>query len=71
MVLNIAEKESIGRAIGKVLSGEKNSYKTHFECGKDIIAWLQGHVLTLYEPQYCDEKYALWSHETILYVPSV
>ena len=88
--LYIAEKESVGRALAKVLddenseesgnsskssksskSNKKTSFKTHEKCGSDVVAWLQGHVLALYEPQDYDENYSRWTHDTILYVPSV
>ena len=70
MILYIAEKESVGRALAKVLTGDKKSFKTHEKCGKDVVAWLQGHVLALYEPQDYDERFSRWTRETILYVPS-
>jgi DNA topoisomerase-3 len=69
MKLYIAEKEMIGKAIAEAISGEKKRSKTYIECGDIVIAWLQGHVISLCDPEEYDERYKKWSNETLLYVP--
>jgi len=68
----IAEKESVGKELAKCVFGEGanvTSSRTHKRCGDTVVAWLQGHVLALYEPEDYDERFAKWSWDTILYVP--
>ena len=61
MILVIAEKPSVGAAIGKVLgaSSRKDGY---LEGNNYIVSWCVGHLVTMSYPECYDEKYKKWNH---------
>lgn len=68
MKLIIAEKPSVGQAIGKALhvTNRKDGYLE----GKDyLISWCMGHLLTTAYPDVYGEQYAQWKLETLPIVP--
>jgi DNA topoisomerase-3 len=69
MILYIAEKASVGRALASVLPGEKKKEENHILCGADAVAWASGHLLALYEPDEYDEKYKRWNLDSLPIVP--
>ena len=51
MMLFIAEKPSLGKAIAAQLPGPRKPTRTHIECGNNVtVTWAFGHLLELAEP---------------------
>jgi DNA topoisomerase-3 len=69
LIIYIAEKASVGKALANVLPGAKKREENFIRCGGDIVAWASGHLLELCEPEDYDPAYKRWSRETLLYVP--
>jgi DNA topoisomerase-3 len=69
LIIYIAEKASVGKALASVLPGEKKREENFIRCGGDIVAWASGHLLELCEPEDYDPAYKKWSRGTLLYVP--
>jgi DNA topoisomerase III len=67
--LILAEKPSVARDIARVL---KCNIKGNgcLEGGRFIVTWALGHLVTLAEPEYYNEKYKKWSLEDIPMLPS-
>ncbi len=66
--LVLAEKPSVGRELARVLGCTKNE-RTHIE-GKDhIVTWAMGHLVELADPEAYDEKYKVWSLDTLPMLP--
>lgn len=71
MMLIIAEKPDLGKAIAAAIPGHKeydreNSLiRATWEGEDTIIVWCFGHLLTLWEPEDYDEKYKTWSMDTL------
>lgn len=68
MQLIIAEKPSVGQAIGKALHiiSRKDGYLE----GKDyLISWCMGHLLTTAYPDVYGEQYAQWKLENLPIIP--
>ncbi|MCI8770012.1 MAG: DNA topoisomerase III [Lachnospiraceae bacterium] len=61
MILIIAEKPQLGKAIADALPGTINSNKDQTICKGDYtVIWCFGHLLTLKDPEDYDEKYKKW-----------
>ena len=51
MILYIAEKPSLGKAIAAQLPGQKKASRTHIECGNSVtVTWAFGHLFEQAEP---------------------
>ena len=68
MILVIAEKPSVGAAIGKVLgaSCRKDGY---LEGNNYIVSWCVGHLLGLADASSYDERFAKWRYSDLPIVP--
>ena len=69
MILYIAEKASVGRALADVLPGERHREENCIRCGGDVVAWASGHLLELCEPEDYDTKYKAWRLEDLPILP--
>lgn len=68
MIVVVAEKPSVGRSIARVL-GCSQSGEGFTRNNKYIVTWAVGHLVTLQEPDDIDEKYKVWSMETLPILP--
>ena len=68
MKLVICEKPSVGAAIAAAL-GISNRKDGYFEGGDYIISWCIGHLVTLAEAGYYDEKYKKWNYSDLPIIP--
>lgn len=68
MILVIAEKPSVGAAIGKVLgaSSRKDGY---LEGNNYIVSWCVGHLVGLSDASSYDERFAKWRYSDLPIVP--
>ena len=68
MILVIAEKPSVGAAIGKVLgaSCRKDGY---LEGNNYIVSWCVGHLVGLADASSYDERFAKWRYGDLPIVP--
>ncbi len=66
--LVIAEKPSVGKDIGRVL-GCKNGKNGFLECGKYVVTWAMGHLVTLADPEKYDDKYKSWNLNDLPIMP--
>ena len=68
MILVIAEKPSVGAAIGKVLgaSSRKDGY---LEGNNYIVSWCVGHLVGLADARSYDERFAKWRYSDLPIVP--
>ena len=68
MILVIAEKPSVGPAIGKVLgaSCRKDGY---LEGNNYIVSWCVGHLVGLADASSYDERFAKWRYSDLPIVP--
>ena len=68
MILVIAEKPSVGAAIGKVLgaSSRKDGY---LEGNNYIVSWCVGHLVGLAVASSYDERFAKWRYSDLPIVP--
>ena len=68
MILVIAEKPSVGAAIGKVLgaSCRKDGY---LEGNNYIVSWCVGHMVGLADASSYDERFAKWRYSDLPIVP--
>lgn len=68
MILVIAEKPSVGAAIGKVLgaSSRKDGY---LEGNNYIVSWCVGHLVGLANASSYDERFAKWRYSDLPIVP--
>lgn len=70
MILYIAEKPSLGRAIASAIPGSHKSGEGHIQLANgDVVSWCIGHLLEQAEPDAYDPKYKKWSHETLPILP--
>lgn len=65
MILIIAEKKELAKAISEAISGEEREVGSFLSKGGYIIAHLGGHVMELKEPEEVDEKYREWKEENL------
>ncbi|MCJ8338015.1 MAG: DNA topoisomerase III [Pseudomonadales bacterium] len=70
MILYIAEKPSLGRAIADALPKPHKKQPGYIEVGNgDIVSWCIGHLLEQAEPDAYDPKYKQWKLEHLPIVP--
>lgn len=66
--LILAEKPSVGKAIGRVLKCNQNK-NGYLEGNQYIVTWAMGHLVTLSAPDTYDKKYAHWHLEDLPIMP--
>lgn len=71
MILYIAEKASVGRALADVLPGKRSREENCIRCGDDVVAWASGHLLELCEPEDYDTQYKSWRLEDLPIIPEI
>ncbi len=70
MILYIAEKPSLGRAIADALPKPHKKQQGYIEVGGgDIVSWCIGHLLEQAEPDAYDAKYKQWKLEHLPIIP--
>ncbi len=70
MILYIAEKPSLGRAIAEALPGPQRKGEGFIRLGNgDIVTWCIGHLLQQAEPDAYDPAYKKWSLGALPIVP--
>ncbi|WP_163934943.1 DNA topoisomerase III [Paraferrimonas sp. SM1919] len=70
MLLYIAEKPSLGRAIATAIGGKQSKKEGYIELANgDCISWCVGHLLELAEPHVYDEALKSWRPDTLPIVP--
>lgn len=68
MILVVAEKPSVARTIAKVL--DTQTAKDGYIVGKEyIVSWCLGHLIGLSSPEAYDEKYSVWTYDTLPIIP--
>lgn len=71
MILYIAEKPSLGRAIADVLpKPHRKAEGCVIAANGDVVSWCIGHLLEQCEPDVYDERYKKWREEDIPIIPS-
>lgn len=72
MILVIAEKPSLGKAIAEALPGRKTSKPGHIEIdgGAICVAWCFGHMLESMQPDEIDVRWKAWSFDTLPITPN-
>jgi DNA topoisomerase-3 len=65
----LAEKPSVGRDIARVLHCQHKGNQC-LEGEKYIVTWALGHLVTLADPEFYDQKYASWKLEDLPMLPS-
>ena len=68
MILVIAEKASVGTAIGKVL-GTSSRKEGYLEGNNYIVSWCVGHLVGLADASSYDERFAKWRYSDLPIVP--
>ena len=68
MILVIAEKPSVGAAIGKVL-GASSRRDGYLEGNNYIVSWCVGHLVGLADASSYDERFAKWRYSDLPIVP--
>ncbi|MGE5558580.1 MAG: DNA topoisomerase III [Bacillota bacterium] len=66
--LVLTEKPSVGRDIAKVLNCTQKG-NGFFAGGKYIVSWALGHLVTLADPEFYDDKYKQWKIEDLPMMP--
>ncbi|MGH1371465.1 MAG: DNA topoisomerase III [Cellvibrionaceae bacterium] len=70
MILYIAEKPSLGRAIADAIPGRHKKADGCIELANgDVVSWCIGHLLEQAEPDAYDPAYKKWSQETLPIIP--
>lgn len=70
MILYIAEKPSLGRAIANAIPGTHKNAEGHIQLANgDVVSWCIGHLLEQAEPDAYDARYKKWSLDTLPIVP--
>lgn len=59
-ILIIAEKKSLGEAIANAIPGESRGTKP-IRKGEYTITWLDGHILTLKQPEDYNPAFKSWN----------
>lgn len=65
MILIIAEKKELARAIVDALAGTEKKVGSFYTKGNYIISYLGGHAMELKDPEEIDEKYKEWKEEDL------
>jgi len=68
LILVIAEKPSVGAAIGKVL-GATSRKDGYLEGNNYIVSWCVGHMVGLADASSYDERFAKWRYSDLPIVP--
>ncbi len=68
MILVLAEKPSVGKDLGRVLSCNKSG-AGFVEGSKYIVTWALGHLVTLADPESYNPKYARWELGDLPIIP--
>jgi len=68
LILVIAEKPSVGAAIGKVL-GASSRRDGYLEGNNYIVSWCVGHLVGLADASSYDERFAKWRYSDLPIVP--
>ena len=72
MILYIAEKPSLGRAVADVLPKPHKKGDGFIEAGNgDIVSWCIGHLLEQAQPEAYDPEYKKWRIDHLPIVPDV
>lgn len=72
MILYIAEKPSLGRAVAEVLPKPHKKGDGYIEAGNgDVVSWCIGHLLEQAQPEAYDPNYKKWSIAHLPIVPDV
>ena len=72
MILYIAEKPSLGRAVAEVLPKPHKRGDGFIEAGNgDVVSWCIGHLLEQAQPEAYDPAYKKWSIAHLPIVPEV
>jgi len=72
MILYIAEKPSLGRAVAEVLPKPHKKGDGFIEVGNgDVVSWCIGHLLEQAQPEAYDPDYKKWSVAHLPIVPDV
>ena len=70
MILYIAEKPSLGRAVAEVLPKPHKKGDGYIEAGNgDVVSWCIGHLLEQAQPEAYDPNYKKWSIFHALPIP--
>ena len=70
MLLYIAEKPSVGRALAAVLHGSPERKPGYLQCGPDVqVSWCIGHLLEPAEPDAYNPRWRQWRREDLPMVP--
>ena len=70
MILYIAEKPSLGRAIADVLPKPHKKHEGYIEVGNgDLVSWCIGHLLEQAPPDAYDDKYKSWKMDDLPIIP--
>jgi DNA topoisomerase III len=70
MIVYIAEKPSLGRAIATVFDGSQKKHDGYIELANgDCITWCIGHLLEQAEPDKYDPAFSKWSLQHLPIVP--
>ncbi|MDO4563468.1 MAG: DNA topoisomerase III [Clostridia bacterium] len=67
-ILVLAEKPSVGKELARVL-GCRSSANGYISGAKYVVTWSLGHLVTLADPEYYDNKYKKWELETLPMIP--
>ena len=72
MILYIAEKPSLGRAVAEVLPKPHKKGDGFIEAGNgDVVSWCIGHLLEQAQPEAYDPAYKKWSIQDLPIIPEV
>ncbi|WP_069998099.1 DNA topoisomerase III [Cellulosilyticum sp. I15G10I2] len=66
--LVLAEKPSVGKDIARVLKCQK-ACNGYIEGNDYVVTWALGHLVGLADPESYDDKYKVWSMETLPMLP--
>lgn len=72
MILYIAEKPSVGRAVAEVLTKAQSRDEGFIKLANgDVITWCVGHLLEQAEPEAYNPEYKKWHKDHLPIIPSV
>ena len=66
--LVLAEKPSVGKDIARVLKCQKSG-NGYIEGNDYVVTWALGHLVGLADPENYDDKYKVWSMDTLPMLP--
>ena len=67
--LVIAEKPSVAMAISKVINNTSVKNDGYIDGDKFFVSWCVGHLVSMCDPEEIDEKYKVWSFDTLPIIP--